>query len=109
MQVSDTDRFIRTAQARALVALPSLLLLMFVLHFRSPASFFTFRLSYEPRPPADVVRGIIAVGGHMPLIHDPHIIGYLSLPLFCLGAFGLYALGRQVRPVVATVGLALTI
>jgi hypothetical protein len=108
MQIADTDRFIRTAQARALVALPSLLLLMFVLHFRTPANFLTFRLSYEPRPPEDAVRGMIAMG-HMPLIHDPHIIGYLSLPLFSLCAFGLYALGRQVRPVIATAGLALTI
>jgi hypothetical protein len=105
---SNTERFIRDAQARSLVALPVLLLLVFVLHFRSLSSFFQFRLSYAPRPANDVVRGLLSIGSAMPLIHDPHIIGYLSLPLFILCAFGLYALGRPVRPVASIVGLALT-
>ncbi len=108
MRIADTDRFIRTAQAGSLVALPSMLLLMFVLHFRTLSGFLKFRMTYEPRPPAEVVRGLMALG-QMPLIHDPHIIGYLSLPLFTLCAFGLYALGRPVRPIAAIVGLALTV
>jgi hypothetical protein len=103
-----TDRFIRTAQAQALVALPALLLLVFLLHFHRLSSFFVFRLSYAPRPAEEVVRALIAAGGRAPLIHDPHVIGYLSLPLMALSAFGLYALGRGMRPVIATIGLALS-
>ena len=109
MQMTGTDRFIRTAQARALVALPALLLLVFVLHFHRLSSFFVFRLNYAPQPAEEVVRGLIAAGGSVPLIHDPHVIGYLSLPLMALGAFGLYALGRGMRPVIAMLGLALTL
>jgi hypothetical protein len=109
MQMTSTDRFIRAAQARALVALPALLLLVFVLHFRSLPAFFVFHMNYEPRPAAEVVRSLIAAGANMPLIHDPHVIGYLSLPLMALSAFGLYALGRGMRPVIATIGLALTL
>jgi uncharacterized membrane protein YccC len=43
------------------------------------------------------------------MIHDPHWIGYLSLPLLVLGAFGLYALGRRVRPAIAALGVSLTV
>jgi hypothetical protein len=109
MRITDTDRFIRTVQAGSLVALPSLLLLVFAMHFRTLSGLLKFRMAYEPRPPAEVVRGVMALGGQMPLIHDPHIIGYLSLPLFTLCAFGLYALGRPVRPIAAIIGLALTV
>ncbi len=108
MQTPHTDRFIRKAQAWALVILPSILILVFAMHFRSVARFFVFRLHYEPRPADAVVRGLIAAGNKAPLIHDPHIIGYLALPFFTLCAFGLYELGRRVRPVAAAVGLALT-
>jgi len=43
------------------------------------------------------------------MIHDPHWIGYLSLPLLVLGAFGLFALGRRVRPAIAALGVSLTV
>lgn len=108
MKTSHTDRFVRQAQAWALVTLPSLLLLVFALHFRSLARFFVFRLHYESPPPETVVRALIAAGNRAPLIHDPHVIAYLLLPLFTLCAFGLYALGRQVRPTTAIFGIALT-
>jgi hypothetical protein len=109
MATLHTDRFIRQAQAAALLALPSLLLLVFVLHFRSVTRFFVFRLRYEPRPAENVVHGLMAAGRRMPLIHDPHVLAYLAVPLFTLCAFGLYALSRQVRPAAAAVGLALTV
>ena len=77
-------------QARALAGLPVLWLLMLGLHFRSLADFFTLRLRYEPVPARDKVAGLIAAQNHWPMIHDPHLIGYLSLPLLVLGAFGLF-------------------
>lgn len=96
-------------QARALVGLPVLWLLMFTLHFRSLADFFVLRLQYEPVSAHDKVAGLIAAQNRWPMFHDPHLIGYLSLPLLVLGAFGLYSLGRLVRPVLAALGLALTV
>jgi hypothetical protein len=109
MKELTVNQWIRSTQASALVGLPVLWLLMFSLHFRSLADFLVLRLQYEPVPARDKVAALIAAQNHWPMIHDPHLIGYLSLPLLVLGAFGLYSLGRQVRPALAALGLALTV
>jgi hypothetical protein len=103
------QQFIRRAQASALVGLPVLWLLMFAMHFRSIAEFFVFRGHYIPVPAAEKVMRLIAAKNRWPMIHDPHLLGYLSLPLLVLGAFGLYRVGRRVRPAVATLGIAMTV
>src|SRR6202050_117836 len=103
------DRFARQSQAIALVGLPVLWLIMSVLHFHSLADLLIVRLRYVPHPAADMVNRLIVAHNRWPMIHDPHWIGYLSLPLLVLGAFGLYALGRRVRPAVAALGVSLTV
>jgi hypothetical protein len=103
------DRFVRRAQATALVGLPVLWLLMFALHFRSLSEFFVLRTRYVPVPAADKVTRLIAARNHWPMIHDPHLLGYLSLPLLTLAAFGLYFIGRSVRPALAALGVAMTV
>jgi hypothetical protein len=60
-------------------------------------------------PAADKVTRLIEARNQLPMIRDPHLIGYLSLPLFVLGAFGLYAVGRRLRPGVAALGVSLTV
>jgi hypothetical protein len=109
MNTQAVDRFIRASQARALIGLPAIWLLMFAMHFRSLADFFVLRLRYEPVPAQKTVAGLIAAQNHWPMIHDPHVMGYLSLPLLALGGFGLYSLGRTVRPALAALGVALTV
>jgi hypothetical protein len=109
MNPSRTDRLIRDSQAAALVGVPLLWMLMFMLHFRSLSEFFVFRDHYEPRPAADTVTRLIAAGNRWPMIHDPHQIGYLSLPLVVLAACGLYAIGRGRRPGIAALGISLTV
>lgn len=109
MNDTPVDRFIRQSQASALVGLPLLWMLMSALHFRSLNDFLVIRFRYVPRPAADTVRRLIAAHNNWPMVHDPHWIGYLSLPLMVLGAFGLYALGRRVRPVLAMLGISLTV
>jgi hypothetical protein len=109
MNTSTTPRFIRQSQAVALIALPLALLLMLALHFRTLAEFFVFRAKYVPVPAADKVAHLIAAANRGPMLHDPHLIGYLSLPLFVLSAFGLYAAGRAVRPYLAALGVSLTV
>lgn len=103
------NRLIRQAQASALIGLPILWLLMLALHFRSLAEFFVLRLRYVPVPAADKVPYLIAARNHWPMLHDPHMIGYLSLPLMMLAAFGLYSLGRREAPTLAAVGVSLTV
>lgn len=109
MNTRTLDPFVRSSQAAALVALPVLWLVMFVFHFRKAADFFVFHSHYVPVPAAEKVTHLIAARNQWPMIHDPHLIGYLSLPLVVLGAFGLYAVGRVVRPRLAALGLALTV
>lgn len=109
MNSIDIERFIRNAQGWALIALPALLMFVFSLHFREWSDFFTFRLSYEPSPPREVTRALIEAANRHPLIHDPHVIAYLGLPLLFLCAFGLYKLGRSARPLASLIGLTLTI
>jgi len=109
MPSSAADRLILASQHSALLALPSLLIAVFVLHFRSAADFLHFEASYTPRPPGEVVAWLIAAGNRAPLIHDPHVIAYLALPLFLLCASGLYALGRRVRPVASLIAMAISV
>jgi len=109
MNTQTMHRFTRQAQAYGLVGLPALWLLMLALHFRALADFFVLRLQYVPVPAAEKVTRLIAAQNRWPMIHDPHMIGYLSLPLLVLGAFGLYALGRRANPILAAVGVSLTV
>ena len=103
------DRFVRQAQAVALVGLPLLWMLMFALHFRALADFFVFHERYVPRPAADTVTRLIEARNLWPMIHDPHLLGYLTLPLLVLGAFGLHQIGRHARPAIAALGISLTV
>jgi hypothetical protein len=109
MDAPTLHRLTRQTQALALLGLPLLWLLMFALHFRSLADFLVFRLRYVPVPAADKVTHLIAAQNRWPMIHDPHMIGYLSLPLLVFGAFGLYSLGRRARPALAALGISLTV
>lgn len=105
---STTDP-IRKILASALLTFPCLFMLVFIMHFRRFADFLTFHSHYEPRDPARVVAALIAAHNRYPLIHDPHMIAYLGMPLLPLCAFALYILGRGVRPVASAITLMITI
>jgi hypothetical protein len=102
------------ARPRALVSttlsvlLPVLLVVVFAMHLRSLPQFLDFRLHYVPAPPNAVVRSMIGRGAQRPLLHDPHVIAYLALPLFLLTALMLHRQGRQRRPVASAMAFALT-
>jgi hypothetical protein len=88
--------------------LPVLLVVVFAMHLRGLPDFLDFRLHYEPAPPDAVVRWMIAHGAHRPLLHDPHVIAYLALPLFLVTSLTLYRRGRERRPRMSTAAAALT-
>lgn len=90
--------FLRRSQAAALLGLPALLIVVFLLHFRGAERFADFQWRYMPRAPAEVVRSLATGGAHAPLLHDPHVIAYLALPLFMLCASALLALAKRHRP-----------
>ena len=99
---------VRKTIAGALLALPAVFALVFVLHFRHLADFLTFSLSYTPRAPERVAASFIAAQNRWPMLHDPHMIAYLTLPLFQLAAAGLYVLGKNTRPLASALTLAVT-
>jgi hypothetical protein len=100
---------VRKILAAALLVFPCVFILVFIMHFRRFTDFFQFHEHYVPASPARVVAALIANHNQTPLIHDPHMVGYLALPVFTLCAFALYVLGRGARPFVSAVTLMITI
>lgn len=96
---------IRRTLAVAVFGFPCLFVLVFLLHFHRGLDFFHFKLHYVPRNPAAVASALVAAQNRWPMVHDPHILGYLALPLIQLCAFALYVVGRTRRPVAS--GLAM--
>ncbi|HEX7687082.1 MAG TPA: hypothetical protein VF453_05225 [Burkholderiaceae bacterium] len=88
--------------------LPALLVLVFALHLRSLPQFLDFHLHYQPAPPDAVVRGLVAHGPQRALLHDPHVIAYLALPLFLVTALALHRRGRVRHPRASACACAIT-
>jgi hypothetical protein len=109
MTIDSSDQFIRKVLAAALLFFPCAFILVFIMHFRHLSNFFQFHAHYEPAPPERVVAALIAAHNRWPLIHDPHMIAYLTLPVIPLCAFALYMLGRNARPVASAITLMVTI
>lgn len=99
---------VRRILGAALVAFPSIFIIVLAMHFRNFADFLVFRSHYEPRPPDRVVAALIAGHNRYPLLHDPHMIAYLALPLIPMCGFALYLLGRVARPMASAVALMIT-
>lgn len=95
--------------AAALIIFPCVFMLVFLMHFRRASDFYNFKLHYVPRSPDRVVAGLINGHNRGPLIHDPHMIAYLTLPILVLCALALYVLGREKRPVASAITLMITI
>ncbi len=100
---------IRKILAAAMLIFPCIFIVVFIMHFHRFADFFRFRTHYVPAPPERVVATFIAAQNHWPMIHDPHVIAYLALPVFPLCAFALYILGRGARPVTSAITMMITI
>jgi hypothetical protein len=99
----------RNAGALAMFLFPLLFIVVFLMHFQHPADFFHFRLHYAPRDPARVVTSLIRAQNRWPLFGDPHMLGYVGLPLLPLCAYGLYTLGRARRPLLSGIALFVTV
>jgi hypothetical protein len=106
--MSTTDP-VRKTLAAALLVFPCVFALVFIMHFRRWADFLNFRTHYVPAPPERVVAALIAAHNRWPLLHDPHMVAYLALPVFPLCAFALYLLGRSARPRASALALIITI
>lgn len=100
---------IRRFLAGALLVFPCVFAAVFIMHFRHLADFLHFRWHYEPRTPERVVTSLIAAHNRWPLMHDPHMIAYLFLPVFPLCALAMYLLGRKARPLVSAIAMMITI
>lgn len=106
--MSRTTDPVRRALAATLFVFPVVFVLVFFMHFRHAIDFFHFRLHYTPIPPERVVPGLIRAQNRWPMIHDPHILGYLFLPFLQLSAFSLYTVGKLRRPLACAVAMFVT-
>ena len=97
-----------SATAAFALLLPALLVLVFALHLRSLPQLLDFRLHYQPAPPDAVVRGLVAHGPRRALLHDPHVIAYLALPLFLVTAIALHRRGSARHPRASACACAIT-
>lgn len=109
MTSNSTNDPVRRILAAALLVFPCIFVLVFIMHFRRLADFTHFRMQYVQVPPERTVAALIAAHNHWPMIHDPHMIAYMALPIFPLCAFALYVLGRNARPVASAVTMMITI
>ena len=109
MTVTSPAYKVRKILATALLVFPGVFVLVLIMHFRHFADFFHFRTHYVPAPPERVVAALIAAHNRWPMIHDPHMIAYLALPVLPLCAFALYLLGRSARPVASAIAMMITI
>lgn len=100
---------IRRILAAALLLFPCLFLFVFLVHFRYGSELLHFRLHYVPMPPERIVPALIRAHNRWPMIHDPHVLGYMSLPLIPLCTFALYLVGRRARPVASAVTMMITV
>lgn len=91
------------------LVLPLLLAVVFGMHVRTVQGFLDFQLQYTPFPADATVRWLIAHGASRPLLHDPHVIAYLALPLFFLSARALHAYSRDRYPRASTGAFAITV
>ena len=87
---------------------PLLFIAVFLMHFQHPGDFFHFRLHYAPRDPVRVVTSLVRAQNRWSMFADPHMLGYLGLPLLPLCAYALYTLGRTKRPLLSGIALFVT-
>ena len=104
-----TNDPIRRMLAAALLMFPCLFVLVFLMHFGHASDFFHFKLHYVQRPPEQTVASLIRAQNRWPMVHDPHVIGYLGLPLIPLCAFAMYIVGKVRRPVASAVTMFITV
>ena len=91
------------------ILFPCLFMIVFLMHFHRASEFFQFKWYYAAPDPEQVVPSLVRAHNRWPLFHDPHILGYLSLPLLLFCAFALYQLSREARPRLSSIGLFVTV
>src|SRR5579863_7971735 len=108
MQLLSTDNR-RRPGSYVIILFPCLFVIVFLMHFHRASEFFQFRWRYVPRDPEQVVPSLVRTHNRWPLFHDPHILGYLSLPLLLFCAFALYQVSRETCPRLSSLGLFVTV
>lgn len=106
---SDSSAYGRKASGAAMFLFPLLFIAVFLMHFQHASDFYRFKLHYVPPDPAKVVPRLIQAQNRWPLFADPHLLGYLGLPLLPLCSYALYTLGRARRPLLSGIAMFITV
>ena len=104
MELDAARRLVRRAGAGAMLWFPALFMVVFVMHHRSLQQFFTFRLRFTPPDAERMVSRLIEIGRARAVVHDPHVLGYLSMPVFLACVLSVARLLWTRTPGIALVG-----
>jgi hypothetical protein len=102
------DKVIRIAGSISLLALPLLLATAFALHYTRLSEFLAFSFSKPAYSPAHLLNTLSSADGGFRLYTLPHMVGYLSLPLFISMALIIAVVTFRKTPWHALLGAALT-
>ena len=91
------------------ILFPCLFIIVLLMHVRGAADFFRFKWHYVPPDPEQTVSALVRAQNHGSIFRDPHILGYLSLPLLLFCAVALYRVSHDDRPRSSTLGLLVTV
>lgn len=93
--------------ADAMLAFPLLFVLVFLMHFHDLRDMLHFGLRYEPASPEAYVTRLIHAGTRRMWIHDPHVLGFLSMPAMMAALLGLAWVQWRRAPGFALLGAGL--
>lgn len=105
---SSTRRVMEIFAGVSLLALPILLAITFILHFTSLAEFANFQLAKPSFSAERLFQTLSGDDGGFRFFVLPHLVGYLSLPLFLLSASAIAYVSYSRRPRQTLTGLILT-
>ena len=105
---SSTKRYLELFAGTSLLALPILLAITFTLHFTSLSDFANFQLARPIFSAEKLFQTLSGDDGGFRYFILPHLLGYLSLPLFLVSASAIAYASYSKRPKLTIVGLILT-
>ena len=92
-----------------IILFPCLFIIVLLMHFQGAAEFFKFKWRSVPSDPQQVVSSLVRAQNNGSIFRDPHILGYLSLPLLLFCAVSLYQLSCKARPRLSSIGIFVTV
>jgi len=109
IQSSPRQRPFEILAGVSLISLPLLLSVTFILHFHSIADFLTFQLAKPDYSAEHLLQTLTSADQGFRFFVLPHVIGYLSLPLFIFSAAAISYFSFRHAPKLISIGFVMTV